>query len=162
MLMASTLLKIQTAVSGLILEGKYDLTVPREKVWELIVDPSKIGKCLPDLKTLEIESENKFVALIRVGVGPIRTDFKFKIEIVGKEPPSRVRLKAMGSGSGNSVNLDLAIELRDIPIGSELSYKSDVRIGGMMVGLGQRLIGDATEKTVAGVFECIKKQLEQA
>ena len=146
---------------GLILEGKYVLTAPREKVWDFIIDPSKIGNCLPDLKSLEVESENKFIALIRVGLGPIRTDLKFRIEIVGKEPPSRVRLKAIGSGSGNSVNLDLGIELRDILGGSELTYKSDVKIAGMMAGLGQRLIGDATEKTVASVFECIKKQLEQ-
>jgi carbon monoxide dehydrogenase subunit G len=30
----------------------------------------------------------------------------------------------------------------------------------MMASLGQRLIGEATEKTVAGIFECLKKQLE--
>jgi hypothetical protein len=143
----------------MILEGKYELKTSRENLWEFIIDPAKIGKCLPDLKSLEVESEDKFVAVTRVGVGPIRADFKFRIEIVGKEPPSRVRLKAVGSGSGRSINLDIAIEIKEISSGSELSYKSDVKVAGMMTGLGQRLIKDTADKTVAGVFECVKKQV---
>jgi len=49
---------------------------------------------------LEVESENKSVAVKRVGEGPIRADFKFRIEITEKEPTNRVKLKADGSGSG--------------------------------------------------------------
>jgi hypothetical protein len=143
----------------MILEGTYEFRTAREKLWEFIIDPAQIGRCLPDLKSLEVESEDKFVALIRVGVGPIKADFKFRIEIVGKELVSRVRLKAVGSGSGSSIILDTAIELKEIPGGCELFYRSDVKVGGMMASLGQRVIRDTAVKTVTGVFECIKKQV---
>ncbi|MGA3296938.1 MAG: carbon monoxide dehydrogenase subunit G [Candidatus Bathyarchaeia archaeon] len=143
----------------MIFEGTYQLNAPREKVWEFVTNPDKIGKCLPDLKTLEVESEDRFSAVIRVGVGLIKADFKFKIEITGKEPPNRVQLKAIGTGSRSSINIDLVIELKEISGGSELYYRSDVKISGMMVSLGQRVIDDTADKTVASIFETIKKQL---
>lgn len=144
----------------MILEGKYSLKTPREKVWEFIIDPNKIGKCLPDLKSLSIESEDKFRAVIAVGVGFIKADFRFKIEIVGKEPPSRVQLRAIGAGSGSNINMDLAIELKETPEGSELEYETDVKVSGMMASLGQLVIKDTAEKTVIGIFDCIRNQMQ--
>jgi len=35
-----------------------------------------------------------------------------------------------------------------------------LKIGGVMSGLGQRVIGGTTEKTVNDVFAYVKKQLE--
>lgn len=143
----------------MIIEGTYEFTAPRGKLWEFIVNPATMGRCLPDLKSLDVENEDKSSAIIRVGVGPIKSDFKFRIEIVEKQPISHVRLKAVGSGSGGSINLDTKIELRDTIGGSAVSYKSDVKVGGMIAGLGQRLINDTAMKTVAAVFECVKKQV---
>ena len=144
----------------MILEGTYELKAPREKLWEFIIDPAKIGKCLPDLKTLEVESQDKFAAVIRVGVGPIRADFKFRIEILGKEPVSHVQLKAVGSGSGSNIVIDMAIDLKEAPGGSQLVYRADVKVGGMMASLGQRVMNDTANRTVVSVFDCIKKQVE--
>ena len=143
----------------MIIEGTYEFTTPREKLWEFITNPATIGRCLPDLKSLEVENENQSSAIVRVGVGPIRADFKFRIEIVDKQPMTHVRLKAVGSGSSGSVNLDTAIELKEIPGGSAISYKSEVKVGGVMAGLGQRMMKDTADKTVAGIFECVKTQL---
>jgi len=144
----------------MIFEGKYGIKTSREKVWTFITDPAKISRCLPGLKTLEIESEDRYVAVVRVGVGPIRTDFKFRIETVSKSPPGSVQLKAVGAGSGSSIIIDTLIELKEAADGTELSYSSDAKIGGIMMSLGQRVIKDAAEKMVSGIFECVKQQLE--
>jgi carbon monoxide dehydrogenase subunit G len=144
----------------MIFEGTYNLKASREKVWEFIIDPAKIGKCLPGLKTMEVEGEDKFTAVLRIGVGFVRGDFKFKIEIVGKDPVNRVQLKAAGSGSGSSITIDMAIELKEVPGATELLYRSEVKVGGMIAGLGQRVFKDTVDKTVVGVFECLKQQVE--
>jgi carbon monoxide dehydrogenase subunit G len=144
---------------SLMFEGTYELTVDQKTIWNFIIDPARIGKCLPDLKSLEVESENESIAIIRVGVGPIRTDFKFRIETVEKQPNSHLRLKSAGTGSGSSINLDVVIDLRERLGGCTLFYKSDVKVGGIMAGLGQRLMKDTADKTIAGIFECIRKQV---
>jgi len=144
----------------MIFEGKYAIKASREKVWAFIVNPAQISKCLPDVKSLEVEGEDRFVAVVRVGVGLIRTDFKFRIEIVSKSPMGSVQLKAVGTDSGSSVLIDTRIELKEIAEGTELIYSSDAKIGGMMASLGQRIIKDAVEHTVTSIFECVKQQLK--
>jgi len=129
-------------------------------VWDFVIDPNKIGKCLPDLKSLEVEGEDRFNAVVRVGIGFIKGDFNFRLAIVEKNPPTLARLKGTGTGSGSTVDLDTTMTLTEFPGGTRLAYKADVKVGGIMAGLGQRMMGGATEKTVNQVFECVKKELE--
>jgi hypothetical protein len=140
--------------------GTYQIKAPREKVFDFITDPNKIGKCFPDLKSLQMDGEDKFTAVVKVGVGFIRGDFKFRIAVVEKQPPERVRLKGNGSGAGSSVDLNTVIELAQVPEGTKLSYTADVKLGGVIVGLAQRVLGSTTEKTVNNLFDNVRKALE--
>ena len=141
--------------------GNYELKAPLQAVFDFMTDPNKIGKCFPDVKSLEMEGEDKFVAVVRVGVGFIKGDFKFRIAVLEKKPPSSVRLKGTGTGSGSSVDLNALIELTEMPGGTKLNYNADVKIGGAMAGLAQRVIGSATQKTLNEVFDRAKKELEK-
>jgi carbon monoxide dehydrogenase subunit G len=95
-----------------------------------------------------------------VGVGLIKGDFKFNLAIVEKQAPNKARLKGSGSGSGSSVDIDTSIQLAEVPNGTKLDYQADVKIGGIMAGLGQRLIGGATEQAMARMFDCVRRELE--
>ena len=145
---------------GLNFEGTYQINAPRGKVWDFVIDPNKIGKCLPDLKSLEVEAGNRFVAVARVGIGFMKGDFKFQLAIVEQDPPSHARLKGTGTGVGSSVNVDTSIDLAEADGGTKLTYKADVQIGGTLASVGQRVIGGTTEKMIVQVFSCVKKQLE--
>jgi hypothetical protein len=141
-------------------EGTYQINAPRQKVWDFVIDPNKIGKCLPDLKSLEVGADNKFTAVARVGIGFMKGDFKFQLAIVEQNPPSHARLKGSGTGVGSSVMMDTSIDLAEADGGTKLTYRADVQIGGTLASVGQRVIGGTTEKTIAEVFSCVKKQLE--
>ncbi len=143
----------------MIFEGKYEFGTSRQKLWDFLSNPTSMAKCLPDVKSFEVQGEDKFVAVVRVGVGFIKSDFKFKAEIAEKEPINHVRFKAAGSGSGSSIALDMKIELGDAPSGSQLSYSADVKVGGVIAGLAQRVMKDSADKILAGVFACIKQQV---
>ena len=145
---------------GLNFEGTFEVKAPRDKVWDFVIDPNKIGKCLPDLKSLQVEADNRFTAVARVGIGFMKGDFKFQLAIVEQNPPSHARLKGTGSGVGSSVNMDTSIDLVDIDAGTKLMYKADVQIGGTLASVGQRVIGGTIEKTIGEVFTCVKRQAE--
>ncbi len=141
-------------------EGTFEVKATRDKVWEFVIDPNRIGKCLPDLKSLDIEGEDKFVAVARVGIGFMKGDFRFQLAIVEKNAPSHARLKGTGSGVGSSLYLDTSIDLEETGIGTKLTYKAEMRIGGALAGVGLRVIGGTTQKTISEVFSCVKKNLE--
>ncbi len=141
-------------------EGSYTINAPRQKVWEFLIDPNAIAKCLPDLQRLDIEGPDKFSALVKVGVGFIKGDFKMRLQITEKQPPSHATMTITGSGASSSVDVLTTIDLADKGPATELKWTADVKVGGLMAGLGQRMMGSATEKTVSDMFECVKKQLE--
>jgi hypothetical protein len=136
------------------------VNAPREKVWDFVIDPNRIGKCLPDLKSLEVKADNRFTAVARVGVGFLKGDFKFQLAITEQEPPSHAKLKGTGTGAGSSVNMDTAMDLAEVDGGTKLTYKAEVQIGGTLASVGQRVIGGTVEKTIAQIFDCVKKKLE--
>ncbi len=145
---------------GMNFEGTFEVKAPRDRVWDFVIDPNKIGKCLPDLKSLQVEADNKFTAVARVGIGFMKGDFKFQLAIVEQNPPSHARLKGTGTGVGSSMSMDTAIDLADAGTGTKLTYKADVQIGGTLASVGQRVIGGTIEKTIGEVFSCVKKQVE--
>jgi carbon monoxide dehydrogenase subunit G len=112
---------------GLNFEGTHHVNAPRDKVWEFVIDPNKIGKCLPDLKTLEVGADNTFTAVARVGIGFMKGDFKFQLAIVEQKPPSHARLKGTGSGAGSSLEMDTSIDLEDSDGGTKLTYKAAIQ-----------------------------------
>jgi carbon monoxide dehydrogenase subunit G len=141
-------------------EGTFQVNASREKIWNFVIDPNKIGKCLPDLRSLEVEADNKFTAIARVGISFMRGDFKFQLAIVEQTPPSHARLKGTGTGVGSSVNMDTSIDLAESGGGTKLTYKAEMEIGGTLVSVGQRVIGGTVQKTIVEVFSCVKKKLE--
>lgn len=141
-------------------EGTLEVKAPKNKVWDFVIDPNRIGKCLPDLKSLNIEGEDRFAAVARVGIGFMKGDFRFQLAIVEKNPPSHARLKGTGTGVGSSLDLDTSIDLSETEMGTKLTYVADVTIGGTLAGVGQRIIGSTTQQTMSAVFTCVKKQLE--
>lgn len=145
---------------GMNFEGTFEVKAPRDMVWDFVIDPNKIGKCLPDLKSLQVEADDRFTAVARVGIGFMRGDFKFQLAIVEQNPPSHARLRGTGTGVGSSMRMDTSIDLAGFDMGTKLTYKADVQIGGTLASVGQRVIGGSIEKTISEVFTCVKKRLE--
>ncbi len=143
----------------MILQGMYEFGTSRQRLWDFLTDSARMAKCMPDVKSFKVDSEDKFTAVVRVGAGFIRSDFKFNAEIAEKEPINHLRFKGAGSGSGSNIDLDMSIELRDAPSGSQLSYSADVKVRGVIAGLGQRMMKDSADKILDGVFTCIKQQV---
>lgn len=141
-------------------EGSIEVKAPRSNVWNFVIDPNKIGNCLPDLKSLQVEADNKFTAVAKVGIGFMKGDFRFQLAIVEQNPPSHARLKGTGAGGGSSMTMDTSIDLEDSGEGTKLSYKADVQIGGTLASVGQRVISRTVEKTLGEVFACVRSQLE--
>lgn len=145
----------------MIFEGTYEIKAPTDKVWDYVSNPRRIANCLPDLKSLDEEGPDRFVAVVRIGVGFIKGDFRFRFSILDKKPPSHARLKATGTGSGSTVDVDTLIDLREVPAGTRLAYKADVKVSGPIAGFGQRIMEPTVKKNVDQMFDRVKKEFER-
>jgi len=142
-------------------EGTFTTKVPREKVWAFISDPRSVAKCAPDLIDLKVLSEDKFIAKFKLGIGWIKGVFDFEFVITDVIPQSHARLLAHGSGVKSEIDLDITIDLVDAPDGgTNLLWKANAKVGGLLAGVGQRLINSVAERIVSQFFEKLRNELE--
>ncbi len=142
-------------------EGSLRINAPRDKVWSFVVDPHEVGKCLPDVQSLEVLDGGKFKAVVRVGVSFIKGNFAFDVAMLDLEGPRHARITGHGGGLGSAVDVDSTIELSDGEGNTtSLAWKADVVVSGTIASVGARLLNSTVEKKTADLFECMKAQLE--
>lgn len=140
-------------------EGTFETRAPPKKVYDFLLNPEAIGKCLPDLQKLEVRDQDHYNAAVKVGVGFIKGTFTFQFTVAEKDAPKKARLKAHGSGTGSTIDLEAVMELEEAKAGTRMNWKADAQVGGMMAGIGQRIISGTAEKTISQLFDCLRRQL---
>ena len=144
-------------------EGTFDVKAPKEKVFNMMMDPNQISHCMPDLQKLEVKSPDEFIAVVKAGVSFIKGDFTLHFTEVEKTPPTHAKLIGHGTGIGSTVDLDAVMDMADKPDGgTTMKWSADAKIGGRIASVGQRLLNGQAEKIVKGLFECLQNKLEAA
>ncbi|MBX6394646.1 MAG: carbon monoxide dehydrogenase subunit G [Alicyclobacillaceae bacterium] len=140
-------------------EGEFTIEQAREKVWAFVIDPHKMGTCIPDLIELNVESETRFRTLVKVGVGPIRGKFDLTCELTVTEPGSAASLAIRGGGMGSGVDMKAEMSLSDVPGGTLLKWRCEAVVSGPIASLGGRLIDGEARKITEKVFANLKNAL---
>ncbi len=142
------------------LEGKYTFDAPQEKVWDLFNDPKHLQKAVPGCEKLEEREPGKYDAVLKIGIAAVKGTYTGKFEVADADPPTRYRLIVEGSGTPGFVKGEALIELSQENQKTSLSYQGDVQVGGLIAGVGQRLISGITKMLLGQFFRNMKKELK--
>ena len=127
------------------IEGSHDVPAPRHKVWDAFLDPRQLQQAIPGCEKLEALGGDEFKATLKVGVAAVKGTFQGKIRLSDKQPPASYRLVAEGSGGPGFVKADTLITLSEIAGGTRVTYSADVQVGGLIAGVGQRMLGGVSK-----------------
>ena len=142
------------------IEGSYDLPAPRARVWQALLDPTQISKAIPGCEKLEASGSDEYKATLKVGVGAVKGTFEGKVRLSDKEPPTRYKMAVEGSGAPGFVRGEARMELSEVEGGTRIAYSADVQIGGLIAGVGQRMLGGVAKMMVDQFFSNVAEQLQ--
>lgn len=134
-------------------EGKYTFKAPREKVWQVLLDPKILAQCMPGCEDLKEIGPDQYEASVKVGVAAVKGTYKAKISIKDKQPPSHYVLSGQGSGGPGFMQGDMAIDLEQEGGETLLKYSTDAKVGGLIAGVGQRMIGGIAKMMIDQFFK---------
>jgi len=141
-------------------QGDFVIDLPRSTVWAFVTDPHKVGPCIPDLLQLDVESETRFRAVVRVGVGPVRGKFNLNNEMTVTEPEVSAEISINGGGMGSRVDMKAYMSLTDTENGgTKLNWRCDAAISGPIASLGGRLIDNEAKKITEKMFTNLREAL---
>ena len=141
------------------IEGHYDLPAPRDRVWQALLDPDQLSKAIPGCERLEAAGPDEYKATLKVGVAAVKGTFEGKVRLSDKEPPTRYKMAVEGSGGPGFVRGEAAMELLEVPGGTRVAYQADVQIGGLIAGVGQRMLGGVTKMMLDQFFSRMAERL---
>ena len=144
------------------LEGSYEVKAPRDQVWSAFLDPATLQKAIPGCEKLEMIGPDEYKATLKIGVGAVKGTFEGKVRLSDKKPSDSYRLSADGSGGPGFVRADTLISLADIEGGTRVSYSADVQVGGLIAGVGQRMLGGVSKMMADQFFNRMSEQLTTA
>lgn len=144
------------------MEGYYDFKAPRAKVWAALLDPALLTGAMPGCEKLEAVGQGEYKATMKIGIAAVKGTFEGKVKLSNLEPPTRYTMAVEGSGGPGFIRGTAALELSDVEGGTRVSYNADVQVGGLIAGVGQRLMGGVSKMMLDQFFSKMAEQLQGA
>ena len=142
------------------LQGNYLLPGSREQVWQLLTDPARLAKLLPGAEELIPDGPDRYRVSVKFGVAAITGKYAGAVELSEKKPPDSLRLHVEGKGIPGFMRGDGKIELHQKGKQTEVQYQGEAQVGGVIAGVGQRMIESAAKKIIQQLFESAAAQLK--
>ena len=133
------------------IEGTQYLNAPRDRVYEALIDPDVLQRCIPGCERLEKTAENAYSATIRTGIGAIKGVFTGTVRLEDMRPPEHYRIVVEGKGAPGFLKGSGNLDLEEQGEGTLIRYTGDLQLGGTLASVGQRMI-QASAKMMASQF----------
>lgn len=142
------------------IEGKQELRAKRDRVYEALVDPAVLQRCIPGCERLEKTGENTYSTTLRAGAGSIKGVFTGNVKLEDMQPPSHYRISVDGKGQPGFLKGSGDLDLEEIGGATVVNYKGDVQVGGTIAGVGQRMIQGAAKMMATQFFTAIEAEAQ--
>jgi carbon monoxide dehydrogenase subunit G len=124
----------------LIIKNAFDIPLPPDQAWPLLMDVPRIAPCLPGAELLEALPDNAYKGKVSVRLGPVALAFTgtAKFEEIDNAAHT-ARLKAQGAdqkGRGNAA-AKVAFALTPVDGGTRVNVETDLTLSGAVAQYGR-------------------------
>ncbi|MDQ0253382.1 carbon monoxide dehydrogenase subunit G [Evansella vedderi] len=142
--------------------GKMELPGLKEDVFNSLLEPELLQKCMMGCKKLEKIGENKYAADLSVGIAAVKGKYEATIQLEDVEFPNHYKIIVHGEGKPGFVNAEGVIDLSDLENEETLlEYTYTAEVGGKVASIGQRMLGGVAKLIISDFFKKAKKELQR-
>jgi carbon monoxide dehydrogenase subunit G len=132
--------------------GSATLHGPRDRVWQVLNDPEVLVRTIPGCQELRANGQDSYRMTLTAGVASIKGTYQGSVSLTEQQPPGSFLLHAAGAGGPGTVDAKVKVSLSEEgEQETRLDYDADAVVGGMIGGVGQRVLTGVAKKT-AGEF----------
>jgi hypothetical protein len=142
------------------LSGTQTFPAPRQKVWEFLIDPQCLAKCMPGCEKLEATGENEYSGVINVGLAAVKGVYNGKVKLDELQPPTHYKMTLDGKGKQGFIKGAGTIDLEEQNGQTLLKYTGDIQIGGPLASVGQRMIDGAAKMMIGQFFTAMEAEIK--
>jgi carbon monoxide dehydrogenase subunit G len=149
----------------MLMEGRFILKAPIQKVWDTLLEPETLLSCIPGAEKIERIDERTYDCVVKQKVGPISVRFKFKSTIIKSDPPRHIEVEGEGEdiGKAGHVRQNSVVDLREISEREvEVAYTTDAMIVGKLAMFGDRIMRAKAKKVEEEFTQALQEKLKNS
>jgi uncharacterized protein len=142
------------------ISGTATMHAPAGRVWDALNDPAVLVATIPGCERLEPTGPDSYRMTVTAGVASVRGTYSGEIALSDQHQPSSFLMVASGSGGPGTVSTSVRVTLADTTDGyTDVSYDADAVIGGMLAGVGQRMLASVAKRMAGEFFAAVDEVL---
>lgn len=142
--------------------GKEVIAAPQERVWRSLNDPACLTRCIPGCRTMRELAADKYAVQLDLKVASVGGSFAGEIVLSEKAAPQECRIVIFGSGTLGHGSGEAKFHLAPADGGTLLAYEGVGEIGGLVAGVGQRVLRGVSKHLIGRFFKALRSELEAA
>lgn len=133
-------------------QGSTVLHATPDAVYAALNDPAVLQRTIPGVTALERLDDDRYRMTVTAGVASIKGSYDGEVSLGDHDPPRSFTLRANGSGAPGTVDATVRVRLEASDGATRLDYDADAAVGGMVGGVGQRMLAGAANRTAKEFF----------
>jgi carbon monoxide dehydrogenase subunit G len=144
------------------LAGQEVIDAPIERVWTSLNDPEFLTRCIPGCTSMQEVGPDSYLLALDLKVASVGGSFEGKVALSDKTAPERCRIVISGSGTLGHGSGEARFTLSPADNGTLLVYDGSGEIGGLVAGVGQRVLRGVSKHLVSKFFKSVRTELADA
>ncbi len=144
------------------IQGQQTLPAARDRVWKALLDPEVLGRTLPGCEGLESVGPDEYKMHMKLAIASVQGLFDGRVKLTDQNPPESYKLAVEGRGKVGFVKGGGTFRLE--PSGNSetlVHYEGDVSVGGLIAGVGQRLLDMTSKMMIKRFFAALSAEFEK-
>ena len=131
-----------------------------DAVWTAVNDPAVLKACIPGCKEMLPLGEDRFRLILNLKVASVGGSFEGEIGSSEKVAPTQCRITVSGTGTLGHGTGSATFSLTSGADGTTLMrYAGEGEIGGLVAGVGQRILKGVARHLVGQFFTALRRQV---
>ncbi len=133
--------------------------IERDRVWAALQDPAVLVRTIPGCERLEECGPDTYRMTVNAGIASLKGVYQGEVALAEPSAPESFVLRARGQGAPGTVDATVLVRLSETESGTRVDYAADAVVGGMIGGVGQRMLGSVAKKTAGEFFAAVEEHL---
>jgi carbon monoxide dehydrogenase subunit G len=141
------------------IEGTRRFRAPRERVFTALTDPHELSELMSGVQRVEVASEDEWIAVVKPPFGR-GLNLKLDMHVTDRREPEHARLVAWGKSFGARISVETEFELSQDGEGTDMTWSAEVRLAGLLGGLGGRTLEPAARHQAERALDRLPSRVE--
>ena len=135
------------------ISGSNVVPFPVGQVWDALLDPRVLVATIPGCERLETTGENQYAMTVTAGVAAIKGTYSGSCALEDLKDRESLVMRLSGAGAPGTIDATVDVAFTDLGAeGTQISYEADATVGGMVGGVGQRMLTSVSRRMAAEFF----------